>query len=914
MSDLIPRINAALEGRYHIERKLGEGGMAIVYLAEDLKHERKVALKVLKPSLAAVVGADRFLAEIKTTAGLQHPHILPLHDSGEADSFLFYVMPFVQGESLRARLDREKQLPVEEAVRIARDVAEALQAAHAHGVIHRDIKPANILLSGGRPLVADFGIALAISAAGGGGLTETGLSMGTPYYMSPEQASADRITSPTTDVYSLGCVLYEMLVGEPPFVGATAQAVLAKILTQDTPTSTLVRPSIPPNVDAAIRKALEKLPADRFRDALSFAGALGNPGFRHGGPKVSAPGDARGPWTPLTIGLAASALVFATAFGLQLLRPTPDVPVARFDITPPQGSDWVTDLPGRVVAIAADGTHLAYVGWGPGGTQIWHRRLDQLEATPIPGTEGGENPVFSPDGQSIAFWANQSLKTVSLLGGRPATVIPEGGVGSRYIAWGDDDMLYYAADVSGQGDYLTFRIPPGGGEPEQVTDPIPDVLRISVPAPLPDGKGTLLTVRRGNDAQATTVGVVGRAGGAVRELFPGLGPQYSASGHIVFATADNAMMAVPFDLDRLEVTGTPIQLLDGVATRLPGMAAHFSISRTGTLVYRRTTAGATARAAAPLRLVSMDLEGEESRLPLEPRRFEAPTWSPDGRSVVYTDGDQLYMYDVVVGSRPRQLTFTGNNRNAVYSPDGSHIVFESTRQGTQGSDLFIKNLTDDSRARPLVTLGMDQSPTQWPSDSVILVEQGVLGIADLGQLDLADPERPRIREYLTSESDLRGLVVSPDGRLAAYVVTESREGSVRVAVHVRSFPEPGLPTIVAETVGRTFAAPTWSLDGRVLYFSEAMAEGPPTELPQDWLFLAARIDRDPVPAVASVDTLFVAANIARPTGGAGLHPDGDRFLTAQGLATDGTPLADTEPDQLVLVQGFYNLLRGRVPD
>ena len=206
--DPIARLNAALQGRYRIERELGAGGMATVYLAHDIKHDRKVALKVLKPELAAVVGSERFLAEIRTTANLQRPHILPLFDSGEADGFLFFVMPYVEGESLRDRLDRERELPVEEAVRIATAVAGALDYAHRHGVIHRDIKPANILLHDGQPLVADFGIALAVSAAGGGRLTETGLSLGTPYYMCPEQASGDRELDGRSDVYSLGCVLY----------------------------------------------------------------------------------------------------------------------------------------------------------------------------------------------------------------------------------------------------------------------------------------------------------------------------------------------------------------------------------------------------------------------------------------------------------------------------------------------------------------------------------------------------------------------------------------------------------------------------------------------------------------------------------------------------------------------------------
>ena len=209
------RLKAALADRYQIQRELGSGGMATVYLAQDLRHDRQVALKVLKPELAAVVGAERFLSEIRTAAHLQHPNILPLFDSGEVEGQLFYVMPFVEGESLRDRLNRERQLPIDEAVRIVTEVAEALQAAHEDGIIHRDIKPANILLRKGKPLVADFGIALAVSAAGGGRLTETGLSLGTPYYISPEQASADRTLDARSDIYSLACVLYEMLAGEP---------------------------------------------------------------------------------------------------------------------------------------------------------------------------------------------------------------------------------------------------------------------------------------------------------------------------------------------------------------------------------------------------------------------------------------------------------------------------------------------------------------------------------------------------------------------------------------------------------------------------------------------------------------------------------------------------------------------------
>jgi serine/threonine protein kinase len=274
MTDPTDHITSALAERYRIERELGAGGMATVYLAHDVKHDRKVAIKVLRPELAAVLGAERFLNEIKVTANLQHPHILPLHDSGEADSFLYYVMPYVAGESLREKLNREKQLSIEEAVEITTAVASALDYAHRHNVIHRDIKPENILLLDGQPVVADFGIALAVSAAGGARLTETGLSLGTPQYMSPEQATGDRELDGRSDVYSLACVLYETLSGEPPHTGPTVQAVIAKVVTDRPRVITELRETVPPHIAATLHKALEKLPADRFGSCAEFADTI----------------------------------------------------------------------------------------------------------------------------------------------------------------------------------------------------------------------------------------------------------------------------------------------------------------------------------------------------------------------------------------------------------------------------------------------------------------------------------------------------------------------------------------------------------------------------------------------------------------------------------------------------------------
>ncbi|MEP7325531.1 MAG: serine/threonine-protein kinase, partial [Gemmatimonadota bacterium] len=281
MTDLPPLLQTALVDRYRIERELGQGGMATVYLAEDLKHHRKVAVKVLRPELAAALGSDRFLREIETTANLRHPHILPLFDSGaagqqggEGSAFLYYVMPYVEGESLRDKLNREKQLPLETALKIASEVADALDYAHSRSTIHRDIKPENILLEGGHAVVADFGIARAISAAGGETLTQTGMAIGTPHYMSPEQAVGEKDLDGRSDQYALGCVLYEMLAGHPPYTGPTAQAIVARQLTDPVPPLRTVRSAIPVDVEHAINRALSRVPADRFVTTGQFAAAL----------------------------------------------------------------------------------------------------------------------------------------------------------------------------------------------------------------------------------------------------------------------------------------------------------------------------------------------------------------------------------------------------------------------------------------------------------------------------------------------------------------------------------------------------------------------------------------------------------------------------------------------------------------
>ncbi|MEE8147063.1 MAG: protein kinase, partial [Longimicrobiales bacterium] len=577
MSDAVSRLNAALEGRYAIERELGEGGMATVYLADDLKHERKVALKVLKPELAAVVGAERFLAEIKTTANLQHPHILPLFDSGEADSFLFYVMPYIEGETLQDRIDREKQLPVDEALGIATAVANALQTAHDQGVVHRDIKPGNVLLSRGEPLVADFGIALAVGAAGGSRLTETGLSVGTPFYMSPEQATGDQIVGPASDTYALACVLYEMLVGEPPYLGNTAQAVLGKIIQGIPVSATSVRASIPANVDAAIRKALEKLPADRFTEAREFAKALADPGFRHGEEAEAGVGAGVGPWRGLSMALGTLALLSTAGLGWLLIRPAAPPPVVRFVVTVPDGLRLFNG--GLSLTISPDGSRVVFVGNSPDGEQqLWLRPLDQLVPVAIPGTENARNQRFSPDGGSIAFRVGRSLTTVSLSGAPPLTLVSD-SVLNRGLTWGPDGMVYFVKPGG-----ALWRVSENGGEQERVPGFEEEGYTPDWPDALPNGKGVLFTNDIGTPLE-DSISVVSLETGQITMLFQGAMARYAHSGHIVYTSGEGTLFAAPFDIERLEVTGPSRTLLEGI--RVTGTSgSYFELSATGVLVYR----------------------------------------------------------------------------------------------------------------------------------------------------------------------------------------------------------------------------------------------------------------------------------------------------------------------------------------
>ncbi len=828
MSDTAARLKTALGARYTIEHEIGAGGMATVYLAHDVKHERKVALKVLKPELVAVIGAERFLAEIKVTANLQHPNILPLYDSGEADSFLYYVMPYVEGDTLRDKLDREKQLAIDEAIEITRSVAAALDYAHRHGVIHRDIKPGNILLHDGQALVADFGIALAVSQAGGSRLTETGLSIGTPHYMSPEQAMGDRELDARSDVYSLGAMLYEMLAGDPPYTGSTAQAIVAKVITEKAPLVTASRDTVPRHAAAAIAKALNKLPADRFSSAAQFGEALASPGFvtTPRQPKEVTTGP-RKPWMrkSLVNWQAALVLVGAIAVGVVLgAQQTRDStpasgPVARFTLGVRLGD---IDF-GRGLILAQDGSQLIYIGVGEGGgSQLYHRPMGEVEAVPITGTGGSlvMSPFLSPDGERLGFYADQQLRTVPVRGGAPRTVArmsPTSGGGT----WGPNGEIVFQPDF-GAG---LLVVESEAGTPRQLTvvDSAAGELDHRWPQILPNGKWVVFTIWRGSVATAR-LGAVSLATGDVHELLPGTDASYVDAGYLVYAGSEGALRAVSFDADRARVLGSPITVLDSVLVGGDG-AAQYAVSGNGTLAFL-SSLGSTVP-------IVMDRRGAAVSLPLEGGDYQAPRYSPDGQAFAVGFQGEIWIYDFTLGTfGPLTL---GGGFYPLWTGDGHRILFSRA----EGPDVDIYAIPSDrgTEAVPLLEAsGQHRTQDLSPDGKHLMVRvnniasapesanpagtRGTpsgaatrLGLAggqyDLWALSLDDGAD--IEPWLTTEFLERAPTFSPDGRWVAF----SSDESGRDEVYVRPFPGPG-GRIQVSTEGGT--EPAWSPDGTELFF------------------------------------------------------------------------------------------------
>ena len=683
-----------------------------------------------------------------------------------------------------------------------------------------------------------------------------------------------------------------MLTGEPPYMGTTAQAVLGKII-QGAPVSvTQIRKSVPANVGAAIRRALEKLPADRFTGAQDFARALADRGFRHGEEALAGVAGG-GPWNRLTVATTAAAAVFALTLGWSLLRPEPPQPVSRQVLSTEGWAGLAGVQFGLYGAIAPDGSSMILpVGSGT-SVHLAVRLRGSTEITPIPGTEGGRTVVYSPDAQWIAYTVGTDLFKRPLVGGAPVRLaVDADDAANPTLAWLDDGtILYEQGLITGQRRRIV-QIPEdvvpeeGAGTPSWLQG-------------LPGGRGALVATcgpqvpTCDDNLELYVVDLRDLSSELILEKV--LRAWYAPTGHLVYVQLDGALFAAPFDLGALAITGGAIPLFDGVSATTARAQMHLAAD--GTLLYVEGPAGGVA--AASHQLLVVDLEGNEEPLVLAPRNIARVAWSPDGQSVVYESEGQIYTYNVALGTTPRQLTFEVLNRLPVYSPDGSQVLFDSNREGTEGRDLFVKNLNDDSPPRSIIKLAANQFPNQWLSDTLIVFVRGQSSNRDLWMVDLSDPDSARAKAYLSSEADLLRIAVSPDGTLAAYTSNESGQ----YEIYVRSFPDPGDRTIVSEGGGEM---PFWSPDGNTLYYARVEVGGVTLK--------AARMERNPVPVVLSTSSLFTVASASLPTAGSALHPDGDRFIFAQNVGTSGAEDGAPEPPRLILVQNFFEELKARVPN
>ena len=825
MIDTVTRLTAALGDHYRLERELGRGGMATVYLAEDLKHHRRVAIKVLHPELSAVIGSERFLKEIELTANLQHPHILPLYDSGAAEPFLYYVMPYVDGETLRVRLERERQLPVADTIRIAREVADALEYAHRRNVVHRDIKPENILLQGGHALVADFGIALAVQQAGGERMTQTGMSLGTPQYMSPEQAMGDRSVDHRADIYALAAVTYEMLAGEPPFIGPSSQAIVAKVMTERPKPLVLQRPSIPDAVERAIFTGLEKLPADRFGTAESFAAALAaDTAPRASGRHARA---SRAPWLipAVTAGaLALGALAFWAGTRWGSSRGWDGIAFGR--ATP------VTWDPGLEVhpAISPDGRLVAYAA-GPTATRlrVFVRPVAGGRSVPLVDdtTQTQSAPRWSPDGTRVLFLSRDGVYSAPAFGGPARSEIPARGEAVVWAAWSPDgNSLGFAA-----GDSVYVRA--AGGEPRLVAsifepalcDWAPDGKAIACASGNLQYSGAGLQFANLSPSQIVLVDV---AGGRVDTL-----TDRSAANQSPVWLDDRRLLFIsnrhgPRDLYTIDVargdgrSSAPMRVTTGLDAHSASLSAD-----------RRHLAYAAIGVTSNVWAVNDPAEGQVSpyggtQVTFGNQLVESFTVSPDGKWLLYDSNlagnADLYRIPVGGGEPERLTSDPSDDFFPSLSSSGREVAFHSWRTGNR--DIFVQPLDGGPVEQVTATPGRQEVNAVWAPDGSALAFFEFEGRWDsVARSALWISRRSAAGAWQEPEQLVeRGswATWSPDGQTISFSIglVGNRIYTVPVAG--------GTPRLVYDAAtagGPTVEQPAWSPDGRSIYFKSHDASG-----------------------------------------------------------------------------------------
>jgi serine/threonine-protein kinase len=769
---------------------------------------------------------------------------------------------------------------VPDAVALARKVADALDYAHGRGVVHRDIKPANILLSErGEPLVADFGIALAVTHAGRGRLTETGLSLGTPHYMSPEQATGDQHVDARSDVYALGCVLFELLAGEPPFSASNPAAVLAKILTTEAPRVTVARRTVPPHVEAVVACALEKLPADRFATAGELARALADEAFSHG--EVAESGTPAGAvptwgrWLRDVRSVAAlAALVLVATWGAlrgSAGNSSPAAVPVRLDL-----SDLEVRAPaasGNRLAISRDGSRIAAVSVIEGVSRLLVREADQRGFRAIEGTEGASHPEFSPDGEWLVFVAADGVVSRVAVSGGPVLPIAEGS----YAHWGLDELLVIA-----RADGIAL-VTPSGGEPVVI---LPQAPANGRPQLLPDGEAVVF--QSGGSAAAGRLSLIEIESREVVDLrVSGANPRYVRTGHLVYGHESQTLMAVAFDLASHRVVGEPTAVLPGVLV-FGGGATQFAVSESGTALY----AVADDRLISSRRLVLVDLDGRETVAPLGVENYRVPRYSPDGRHVAYAFDDEIRVWDQQTGSNP-PIRVGGVPRFPIWSRDGRSLYYTSQESGDRNP---VRAPADGTGVPELLTSRRgDQTVRGEAPDGTLLISEAT---ADRGSdllVAVPGPDSLAFRPYLVAPWNEDGGALSPDGTRAAYVSDETGVDEV----YVRAFPDPTEQLLVSAGGGRS---PVWAPDGTGLYYLSGGALwradlGVGTVRARRRLFATTWV---PLGSYANFD----------------VHPDGRSFVAVQDLRAAGAPSEPLEDEvprlQLEVVVNWFEELRERV--
>jgi eukaryotic-like serine/threonine-protein kinase len=841
--------------------------MATVYVAHDLRHDRKVAIKVMRPDISAILGGERFLHEIRTTANLQHPHILPLHDSGSVEGTVFYVMPFVEGESLRARLHRERQLPVADAVRFAQEVASALAYAHRRGVIHRDIKPENILLHEGRALVADFGIALAVSSAGGGQrMTESGMSLGTPQYMSPEQAMGERNITGRSDVYALGCVLYEMLLGEPPFTGPTAQAIVARIVTDEPRPLVAQRRTIPLNVEAAVLVALAKLPADRFATPDEFATALGNPSFNSGLQAVALPSAPHSTWrawvrdrrTLVVAAIAVLAVISAVA-GQRIRAGAIGEPTsARLVMVVPEALGALLYNPGEhgPPVVSADGRAVAFSFTRDDTTAVFIKRADRFDVEVVPAA--ARRPFFSPDGAWLGFLQGNSVWKIAVAGGEPVVVgdFQDADWNVRSQAWHQNGTILISGSLG------VWALPQDGGNARLVyrTDTVTRevVEHVSVAR----SGHIVLSIKR---AERSSVAVLTQNGEMIG-FFPDNveGPAWAVEDVLVFVQSGQRMAAhADFRRQRLNGRSLPVQ---GLPFGVP-------------IAPSQSVAWVDPSSQRMLEPVWVTRSGIATSLGLAPSAYRWPRLSPDGRRLAMRMGDgRLYVVDLATGGRVR-LEGEAGASEPVWLSDGRRVVFGRGNVPMPG---LLEQPADASGPPDTLFIGATESfPTSIsPDDSLVLFySTGADDPVDLYVLDRAT----RSVRRLSMPGAQRGGRFSPNGRWIAYQSNDAGQ----MDIYVRPWPSMNARYVVSTEGGEE---PVWSSDGRELYYRTGDR------------IMAVRVSDAATFTTSRPAQLFHGPYPRDPWGDQSFDvaPDG-RFLMLR--VSEGSPL------QLFIIQNWFGEIR-----